>query len=277
MSDVEVERSGSTAVLRLNRPERRNAVGGELFGLLIESLEAADADPQVRAVVTTGTGPSYCVGADLGILESLSGRPMDLGELGPDGVGGRTGNPVLPPHQRRLDHLGMGRWVSRFLEVGVPTVAAVNGAAGGGGLVVALLHDVRVMASDAKLAVGFNSLGFAPEMGVTWLLPRMIGQTNAFRVLTTTRPIGAEEALALGLVEQVVEPEDLRSAALARAEEFAAMPDRYVRSLKRLLRQGWETPLVDQLEREWTVQRSLFADDRAGESVAAVLAARARR
>jgi 2-(1,2-epoxy-1,2-dihydrophenyl)acetyl-CoA isomerase len=277
MSDLLVDRQDAVAVLTLNRPDQRNSIGGELLGELLEGVEAADAEPDVRAIVTTGGGPTYCVGADINTLTALSGSRMDLGLLGTDGVGGRTGLPVLPLDHRRVDHQGMGRWVTRFMDIGTPTVAAINGAAAGGGLAITLLHDVRIMSRTAKLAVGFNVLGFAPEMGMSWILPRLIGQAAAFRLLTSPAPIDADEALELGLVEQVVEPADLLETAVARAQTFTAMPDRYVRVAKRLLRQSWDGTLSDQVEREWTVQRMLFADDQAQAAVEQAVLARGAR
>lgn len=273
MPDIVSARHDNTMVLRLNRPHRRNSIGGALLGELIEAVAQADDDSEIRAVVTTGEGSTYCVGADLDTLGELSARgPIDLGGLGTDGVGGRTGLPVFPEAQRRVDHLGLGRWALRFLEIGTPTVAAINGAAAGGGFALAMLHDIRIMARTARLAPGFLTIGLSPEMGMSWLLPRIVGMSNAFDLLTRKDPIGADEALALGLVSQVVEGAELLEAALSVAARFADTPDRSVRVVKRLLRQGQDATYVDQLEREWLAQRLLFADEETREYIAHIVA-----
>jgi enoyl-CoA hydratase/carnithine racemase len=258
--DVLVARRGSTLVATLNRPEHANSVGGALFAELLAALEAGDADDDVRAIVTTGAGATYCVGGDRSHLEhALAEGSVDLGALGTHGMGGDIGTPVLSAAQRRADPIGIGRWVQRVLDVGTPTIAAINGGAAGGGLALALLHDIRIASSRARLAPNLVALGLAPEMGMTWLLPRLVGPSRAFDLVTRTTPIEADEALALGLVEQVVEPGELEDAALARAESFASLAPAAVRTAKWLLRQAAGSSLDDQLEREWQAQVRLFA------------------
>lgn len=260
MNDVLVERRGAVEVVTLNRPERANAVAGSLFRDILEAVEAADGVPDVGAIVTTGTGRAYCAGADLAELDALAGDgPIDLGVLGVDGIGGSKGLPKQSSAQVQADHLGIGRWSARFFRVGVPTVAAMNGPAAGGGLALALLHDVRIASRNARLAPALVALGLAPEMGLSWLLPRMLGMSRAFDVLTRTNPIEADEALTLGLVDFVVEPDELLDAAVARAEALARLPRGAVRATKRLVQQAPESSFDAQLEREWMTQRQLFA------------------
>jgi len=259
--DVSVARTGRVAVLTLDRPSRANSVGGTLFADLLSRLEQADADDAVGAVVTTGAGRTYCVGADAAELDTLLGdRPIELGDLGIDGIGGHKGLPPLSPTQVRADHLGIGRWVQRVIDVGTPTVAAVNGPAAGGGFALTLLHDIRIASTTARFHAAMPNLGLAPEMGMSWLLPRLIGAGRAFDVMTRTGPIDADEALALGLVTAIVEPDKLVAAAVARAEALAGLPAQGVRAAKRLLRAAWSSSMDEQLEREWSVQRRLFAD-----------------
>lgn len=276
MSDVVVRQEGPTRLLTFNRPERHNSIGGELLGDLIEAVEAADEAPETRAVVTIGSGRSYCVGLDVQNLASPDGAQLDLGDTGTDGAAGRTGLPVLPLEARRVDTLGIGRWVQRFTGVGTPTIAAINGTAAGGGFAVAMLHDQRVMSSEARLFAGFGALGLSSEMGLSWILPRLVGSAKALRIMTRSTPISAEEALALGLVDEVVDPADLTAAALELGRSFAAAEDRSVRTMKRLLQQSWTSTLGDQLEREWVTMRLLFGDPRNGEMVAGLRARLAR-
>jgi enoyl-CoA hydratase/carnithine racemase len=260
-ADVIVERRGAATLLRLNRPHRSNAVGGALFGDLLRAAEAADADQDVRAIVTIGEGRTYCVGADRGVLADVAeGERIDLAALGMTGMGGDVGLPPQSSTQRRADAIGIGRWSTRFLGLGLPTIAALNGGAAGGGLAVALLHDIRIAARTARITPGHAALGLAPEMGLSWILPRLLGTGRAFDLLTRRTPVEADEALTLGLVEQVVEPTELLDAALARAESLAALPPLAVRAAKRLTQRSWEGTLEDQLEREWAAQVQLFAD-----------------
>jgi 2-(1,2-epoxy-1,2-dihydrophenyl)acetyl-CoA isomerase len=262
MPDVVVNRRGTVAVIAMHRPDRANAIGGTLMKDLLEAVEAADADPGVGAIVTTGSGRAYCVGADFAELRGLVAAgavPLRLDQLGVDGIGGAKGLAPMPSSE---DTLGIGRWTERFLAVRKPTVAAINGGAGGGGLAIALLNDARIAARGARLAFGWAAIGIGPEMGVSWLLPRLVGGARAFELLTRTAPLEAEEAESIGLVDQVVEPGELLDAALAAAERLGAIsPDAYV-AVKTLVRESYERTLREQLEREWAAQTQLFASDR---------------
>jgi 2-(1,2-epoxy-1,2-dihydrophenyl)acetyl-CoA isomerase len=271
--DVLVERRDTTVVARLNRPEHGNSVQGTLLRDLLHAFETADADDSVRAIVTIGEGSAYCVGADRDVLGRVASEGgINFHELGYQGtLGGDWGMPPLSAAQRRSDTLGFGRWVMRILDVTTPTIAAINGGVAGGGLALALLHDIRIASKTAKFAPAFVALGVSPEMGVSWLLPRIVGWSKAFDLLTRVRPIGADEALEIGLVEAVVEPHELLDAALARAAHFAQLPKVSVRMMKRLLRQSTESTLESQLEREWHNQTRLFRFADTGETARAYL------
>jgi enoyl-CoA hydratase/carnithine racemase len=261
MTDVLLERHGRVALLELSRPHRANACGGTLMKDLLYAAEAADADPDVAAIVTTGAGRTFCVGADFAELaeKGLDG-PIDLAVVGVDGVGGPKG---LEPIAPRDDTLGIGRWTLRMLALRTPSVAAINGAAGGGGLAIAMLHDVRIAARGARMRFGWSLLGLAPEMGMSWLLPHLFGAARTFELLTRTAPIEADEALALGLVTAVVEPSELRDAALEQASRLAALPAGGYAEMKALLLSSGQ-PLSQQLADEWAAQTRRF---RAGVAV----------
>jgi enoyl-CoA hydratase/carnithine racemase len=264
--DVLVERHNATVVARLNRPQYGNSVQGTLMRDLLDAFETADADENVAAIVTIGQGSTYCVGADRDVLRCVnSGDGIDLSDLGYQGtLGGDWGMPPLSEAQRRSDTLGFGRWVMRILDVATPTIAAINGGAAGGGLSLALLHDIRIASKTAKFAPTFVALGASPEMGLSWLLPRIIGWPKAFDLLTRVCPIEADEALEIGLVEAVVEPRELLDATLARAAQFSHLPSVSVRMVKRLLRQSTDSTLETQLEREWHNQTRLLGFAEAG-------------
>jgi 2-(1,2-epoxy-1,2-dihydrophenyl)acetyl-CoA isomerase len=260
MSDVRSERHGPVVVITFDRPANANSVGGALFADLLAALEEADRDERVGAIVTTGAGRTYCVGADASELGTALDRgPIQLGDIGVDGLGGRKGLSPQSRSQIQADHLGIGRWVLRVLDIGAPMVAAVNGPAAGGGFALALLHDVRIAATTARFHAAMPIIGLAPEMGMSWLLPRVLGSGRAFDVLTRTSPVEAPEALSLGLVTQLVAADGLMDAALARATALASLPPQSARAAKRLLRAAWSSSIGEQLEREWMVQRQLFA------------------
>lgn len=277
-SEVEIGRRGEVSVLRFARAERHNSIGGRLFAEILTAAEDADADEAIGALVTTGAGPTYCVGADLAELEQLADAgTVDLGAIGVDGIGGHKGLPHQSAAQKQSDHLGIGRWALRFRELGIPTVAAINGAAAGGGLGLALLHDVRIASATARFTAGFVSVGLGPELGMSGLLVRILGEARAFSLLTRTEPVDAHEALALGLVEAVVGPDELVEAAVDRASALAALPSAAVRATKRLVHAASASALTDQLEREWMAQRALFASDETRRLLAESLKALQRR
>jgi enoyl-CoA hydratase/carnithine racemase len=179
--DVEVE--AGVAVIRLNRPERLNAMDSEHYGLLSEAFMRVRDDRQIRAAVVTGAGDrSFSVGAD---LKSFIGSPPGLEEFWLT--------------QR-------GQLLNRGLEVWKPVVAAVNGLCLGGGMTLLLATDIRIAASDARFAQMEINRGIFPFGGATVRLPREVGWGNAMRWLLTGEPYDAHEAHRIGLVQEVVEP-----------------------------------------------------------------------
>jgi enoyl-CoA hydratase/carnithine racemase len=193
---VLAERRGAVLVLTLNRPDRLNAWNDELQARYFALLDAADADPEVRAIVVTGAGRGFCAGADMTDLQSVG-----------------EGNE--PPQSSQSRSHGFP------LTVRKPMIAAINGAAAGVGLVEALYCDIRFAAPKAKLTTAFARRGLIAEYGCAWILPRLIGPSRALDLLLSGRVILAEEALTFGLVDRVVEPAELVDAAVAYADELA--------------------------------------------------------
>lgn len=194
------ERRGAVLLLTLNRPDRLNAWNDDLEDLYFELLDAAEADPLVRAVVLTGAGRGFCAGADF----------EDLQRLGADDLAAYLASrPVRAPRERPL----------HFRK---PLIAAVNGAAAGLGLVEALYCDVRFSTPTAKFTTAFARRGLIAEYGIAWLLPRIVGRSRALDLLMSGRVVLGDEALALGLVDRVVPAAELVDAAVAYAAELAA-------------------------------------------------------
>ncbi|GAA2146659.1 enoyl-CoA hydratase/isomerase family protein [Actinomadura napierensis] len=256
--DVLTERHGGVLLVRLNRPHRHNAIGGTMLRDLLAAFDEAAADDTVHVIVTTGTCGSFSAGADAADLEA--GRLPPARELlTGDVVGGEKGLPPLSPHGRSMDDLGnAGRWTLRMLELEKPAIAAVNGAAVGGGFGIALLHDILIAGESARLGAGFAPLGLTAELGISHLLPRMVGTVAAADLLFTGRLVGAVEAKELGLVSEAVPDDRLLDRAMELAQRISSMPPLGVQSSKRLLRRSTRGELVDQLRAEHSAQTMLF-------------------
>jgi enoyl-CoA hydratase/carnithine racemase len=256
--DVLAERHGGVLLLRLNRPHRHNAIGGTMLRDLADAFGEAAADDTVHVVVTTGAGDSFCVGADAADLGPGT-RPPARELLSGSDVGGDKGLPPLSPHGRSLDDLGnAGRWTLRMWQLAKPAIAAVNGAAVGGGFGIALLHDLLIAGESARLGAGFAPIGLTTELGISYLLPRIVGAMTAADLLFTGRLASAAEAQRLGLVIETVPDDRLLDRTMEVAERIASMPPLGVQSSKRLLRRSMHKELTEQLRAEHAAQLMLF-------------------
>ncbi|WP_193611944.1 enoyl-CoA hydratase/isomerase family protein [Nocardioides lijunqiniae] len=202
LTHLRLERpSPGVALLVLDQPERRNAMSEEMTSSWVAAIDELAADPTVRAVVVTGEGSAFCSGGDTSWI---------------------AGEPDATVDRLRTRMIGFYRaWLSiRRLEV--PTIAAINGAAIGAGLCVALACDLRYAAAGAKVGVPFVKLGMHPGMAATHLLPNVVGPAVARDLLLTGRIVEAEEALRLGLVSGVHERETFLEDVLGTAAQVAA-------------------------------------------------------
>jgi enoyl-CoA hydratase len=204
MSTVRVEQpSEGITVLTLDRPDRLNAMNVEMVADLHAVLDAVADDLSCRVVVLTGAGRAFCAGLD---LTGYGTPPRSSG----------SGS----PQDRLAVQQHIASLVPRFRSLRQPVIAAVNGAAAGGGFALALASDVRIAAASAKFNVAFVKIGLSGcDVGVSWLLPRLVGASKAFELLLTGRFVLADEAERMGLVSQVV-PD---GGALAAALELAAV------------------------------------------------------
>jgi 2-(1,2-epoxy-1,2-dihydrophenyl)acetyl-CoA isomerase len=220
------ERCDGYAVVRLNRPERLNALSHALVEDLRQELTALDADPTVRAVVLTGEGRAFCSGADLG------GGPSDA-----EDVVRRLYNPLI----------------TQLAAMDTPVIAAVNGVAAGAGFSLALASDLRLASENASFVLSFVKVGLVPDAGATWLLPRTVGTARAAEMALLGRKVTPAQALSWGLVNEVVAPDQLVERACAMAAELAAV-SASVGPIRRLLTSGWAADLDAQLDAEATAQ-----------------------
>jgi enoyl-CoA hydratase/carnithine racemase len=203
--DIQYEVDALVATVTLNRPEARNAVTFDMDDELQRVLRDADARPDVRAIVVTGAGAAFCAGDDVTAAWGDPRMETVMRELaGP--------NPPLTP------------LVEIMLALSTPTIAAVNGAAIGSGMDVALLCDIRLASTEARFAQAFVRMGLIADVTGLWLLPRIVGHARAAELLLTGAAVNADDALAMGLVSRVLPPAELLPAAHALATRIAANP-----------------------------------------------------
>ncbi len=227
---VAQEQLGPVRVLTLNRPARRNALVPEL----LDALGAALGEERpARAVVLTGSAPAFCVGADLAWL----GAGRDPAE----GVAR-----LVAAHHATI---------RAMLDCPGPIVAAVNGAAAGGGLSLALAADYRVASAAATFTAAYTRLALPPDGGSSAFLARMLGTARAMDLLLRNRTLSAADALAWGLVNEVVEPGTLRARACAVAEELGPVPASTLLATRRLLDAAGSQPVRSQLQQEAVAMR----------------------
>jgi enoyl-CoA hydratase/carnithine racemase len=191
------------AIVTMNRPERRNAMNAALLAGLYATLAELREDPTCRVIVLTGAGTGFCAGLDLSEGVSLPNRP------GPAPGRAEAGMRV----QQHIAGL-----IPRFRSQPQPIIAAINGAASGGGLALALGSDIRLAAASARFNVAFIRIGLsACDIGTSWILPRLIGASRAYEMMLTGRFVDAAEAERIGLVTEVVPDGELLDAARAEA------------------------------------------------------------
>ena len=217
-----VEQEGNVLVLTLNRPERLNAISGPMLKEMSEKLVEANQDPDVRAIVLTGTGRGFCSG-------------LDLVDVNAGGIGSRSDT----PRPRQMFNLRDAP-ITVMWGIDKPVIAAINGAAAGYGMDLTLIADIRIAAESAKMAAVMVKRNIVPESGGTWLLPRLVGWGKAAEIYYRGRTLSAEESLEMGLVNAVVADDQLMSTAMQWAQEIAANAPVAVQTTKRMMRMGLE-------------------------------------
>ncbi len=248
MSEVLTARDGAVLTITLNRPDVYNAFNRALHAALSAALaEAADAD--VRAVVITGAGRGFCSGQDL----------KEFQEIPSDGGIRQRLEETYHPNIRAI----------RALEK--PVVAAVNGACAGAGLSLAAACDVRVASDAASFVPGFIGIGLVPDSGGTWFLHRLLGFARVFEWMVSNRRLGADDALAWGLVSEVVPADSFEARVAELAQGYAALPTRGVAMTKQLFDHAYGASLDEQLELEAELQQAATGTEDFAEGVQAFL------
>lgn len=267
--DLSVQaRPDRVAVVTLDLPDQRNKMSDPMTGSWQRLMTALAADPDLRCVVVTGAGPAFCSGGDVSWLASLGAG--SAAEAGP-----AAGDATVPALRSRM--LAFYRAWLTIRQLQVPTVAAVNGAAIGAGLTLALACDLRYAADDAKLAVPFTSLGMHPGMATTWLLPDVAGLGVARELLLTGRVVSGAEAAGLGLVNAAVPRERVLAHALEVAGRIAAAAPVATRLTTLALRDGGHGGFEEALQWESLAQPVTLAGADLQEGLAARRERRAPR
>jgi 2-(1,2-epoxy-1,2-dihydrophenyl)acetyl-CoA isomerase len=216
VTDVLVDRDGAVVTLTLNRPDRLNALSLAAVELLRDTLAGIADDPTARAVVLTGAGRGFCAGGDVGDLAA----------------NGASGEPSRAPGGLTATIRACTRIVEILRAMPQPVIAAINGPCAGAGLALACAADLRLASESAVLTTAFVAVGQTGDYGLAWTLPRLVGAGRARELFLTGRRVGADEARALGLVEEVCAPDALLPRAATLAAEIAARAPLTVAGIK---------------------------------------------
>lgn len=246
---VLVERDGAVVTLTLNRPDVRNAMTPELTEAFTAAVEGVRADRDVRAVVLTGSGKAFCAGGDLSWIDPGPGASV--------------------PDIRAK----MRAFYPRFLSVrslDVPVIAAVNGAAVGAGLCLAMACDIRIVSEQAKLSTAFTRLGMHPGMAATYLLTRLVGTARSAELLFAAEPIDGREAERIGLANRAVPPDRVLDEARALAARIAGNAPVAIGMVKRAIYLAERADMETMLEYEGLAQPITMASKDVLEGFAAL-------
>ncbi len=250
---VTINVADGVADVRLNRPDKYNALSPDLFKAIIAAGEQLADSKDVRAVVLSGNGRGFCAGLDMGSMQQLGGA--DSG----------TGGALLNRDDRPENHAQRPAFVWKRLPV--PTIAALHGVAYGGGLQIALGTDIRIAAPDARLSVMEIKWGLIPDMSISQTLRDLVALDVAKELTFTGRIINGMDALKLGLVTRV--EEDPHAAAMSLASEIASKSPGAIRGAKQLFETSWHSGEREGLELESTIQAGLIGTPNQIEAVKA--------
>lgn len=233
MDEVLVARKGAVGVLTLNDPQSLNAMTPDLLGALAKAVASVSGEAGIRALVLTGAGRGFCSGQNLKAFQTL----------GSDIVSG-----VMTHYWPAIRALR---------ECAVPVVVAVNGVAAGGGCSLAMAGDIILAARSAKFIQVFSRIGLVPDLGSSWLLPRLVGRQRALEMMLLNEPIPAATAKEWGMVRDVLDDDKLLDAAVALAARLAEGPTKALVATRRLLDESELATFAAQFRREIEVQAEI--------------------
>jgi len=245
--DMLYKKEHGIATITMNRPDRKNALSPALFQGIFNAIDDAAGDDEVRVIIITGTGDSFCSGADV--------KAMARGEL-----------QRRPERPENVERARRAPFAMQFQECPKPIIAALNGVAVGVGLDLALSCDIRIASDKARFTVGYVRRGMVPAAGSAYWLPRLLGVDKALKLILTSEMIDAEEAERIGLVTMVVPRNELESAALELAEAIAKNPVLAVQAAKRAVYEGLKQDLETSLEYTMNIRQKLLGTEDYNES-----------
>lgn len=246
---IQEEKSGAVLTLRLNRPDKLNALTAPMCRMLLHSLLVAADDKSVRAIVLRGEGRAFCAGGDLEIIRDARARKSvkEIEEL------------LVAGKEICLAIASMPKLV----------IAAVNGLAAGAGMSLALACDLRIASEEATFSQSFAQLGLYPDFGATYFLPRLIGLSRASELFYTGETLSAAEACQIGIVYKVFAAEKFQKETRSLAGHLAAGPPLAYRDMKRTMIGDKRQEMQDALEEEIRLQAHCFTTDDCAEGLAA--------
>ena len=257
MNDVsqeeDIKLSLDTGVLTIlfNRPQARNALTPAMLATLVETLEDARENPDVRLIVLTGAGGNFCAGGDVKAMSKASGS--------------------LSEEKRRTDLLDRARVISLLQSLPKPTIALVEGAAAGAGLALALACDFRLASQSARFVTGYAKIGLSGDFGVSYFLTQLVGQAKALEMLMFSQPVIGEKARAMGLVHRTFEEKQFHAKAADWIKPLAVGPTRSFAAMKRNLQAAARAPLEDVLALEASNQAACAQTDDHKAAIAAFI------
>lgn len=240
------ERTDAVLKITLNRPDRFNAFNEQMHKELADAFKNAAKDEEVRSVILTGAGKAFCSGQDLKEVKDNPNRNLA------DSLRNNYNPNIL-----------------RIRGLEKPVICALNGVAAGAGMSLAMACDLRIASDQASMLQAFVNVGLIPDSGSTWVLPRLLGYHKAFEICSTGRPIKADEALKLNLVDEIVEHDKLDNFTMELAVKYANAPTKAIGALKRALNKASAVPLDEALEYEAYLQDILGKTEDYREGVAA--------
>jgi 2-(1,2-epoxy-1,2-dihydrophenyl)acetyl-CoA isomerase len=251
-TDIKVEKKEGIVLLTLNQPDRLNAVTWDCWREIRQAVQKLEEDDEARVLVVTGSGRGFCSGTDL--------------------AAAAAGGGATPAASSRSERL-RSRYLSAaaIISCPKPSIAAVNGVAAGGGLSLCLACDVRIASQEARFSAIWSRRALVPDFGASYLLPRLVGMSKALELMYSGQMIDAQEALAIGLVSQVVPAEELMPTAMALAGRIAKGPAIAIELTKRLAYRSWREELEAQTEYEEYLQRVCIESEDAEEGVRSFL------
>lgn len=251
---IDVEMRGGAAIVTLNRPEVRNAIDDAMRGDLMAIMDWANREDSVRALVLTGKGKAFCAGGDIAAMKERLAAPQ--GKVALNGW----------KRQRRTHHA-----VTMVHELSIPTIAAVNGPAAGLGCDLALCCDFIVASRESFFTMSYVMRGLIPDGGGMYFLPRRVGLARAKELIFSARRVPAEEALEIGMIEQIAEPNRLLDDAVAMAESMTGGSPGAVALSKSILDQTFELSMEEVFALGCQAQAICYTTDYHQESVNAFL------